>query len=212
MVELIARYLSFQQQVSIKDVGTFSVEELPARLDFPNKLLHAPEHILHFNTKWSKDELFEQWAQKQLGLSQQEIKAQLQNLSADFHRTLSGKNELTWEGIGRFSKNDQQLILFSNGFEAVERPPVTAEKVIRKNAQHSLRVGEQEKTNVEMEELLQVQSRKTFNLWWLFALALFFTSLLVILFIAKYNIQQWNRQGNNGKPKLEEMPVLYKNQ
>lgn len=212
MVELIARYLSFQKQVSIKDVGTFSVEELPARLDFPNKLLHAPEHILHFNTKWSNDELFEQWAQKQLGLSQQKIKAQLQNLSADFHRTLSDKNELTWEGIGRFSKNDQQLILFTNGFESVIHPPVTAEKVIRKNAQHSLRVGEQEKTNVEMEELLQVQSRKTFNLWWLFALALFFTALLVILFIAKYNTQQWNRQGNNGKPKLEEMPVLYKNQ
>ena len=45
MVELIARYLSFQKQVSIKDVGTFSVEELPARLDFPNRLLHAPEYI-----------------------------------------------------------------------------------------------------------------------------------------------------------------------
>ncbi len=210
MVELIARYLSFQKQVSIKDVGTFSVEELPARLDFPNKLLHAPEHILHFNPKWSNDELFEQWAQKQLGLSQQEIKAQLQNLSADFQRTLSEKNELTWEGIGRFSKNDQQLILFTNGFEAVKRPPVVAEKVIRKNAQHSIRVGEQEKTNVEMEELLQTQSRKTRNLWWLFALALFLTAFLAILFIANYETKQWNRQGNSEKPTLEEMPVLHK--
>ncbi len=210
MVELIARYLSFQKLVSIKDVGTFSVEELPARLDFPNKLLHAPEHILHFNPKWSNDELFEQWAQKQLGLSQQEIKAQLQNLSADFQRRLSDKNELNWEGIGRFSKNDQQLILFTNGFEAVKRPPVVAEKVIRKNAQHSIRVGEQEKTNVEMEELLQTQSRKTLNLWWLFALALFLTAFLAILFIANYETKQWNRQGNSEKPTLEEMPVLHK--
>lgn len=210
MVELIARYLSFQKQVSIKDVGTFSIEELPARLDFPNKLLHAPEHILHFNPKWSNDELFEQWAQKQLGLSQQEIKAQLQNLSADFQRTLSEKNELIWEDIGRFSKNDQQLILFSSGFEAVKHPPVSAEKVIRKNAQHSIRVGEQEKTNVEMEELLQAQSRKTLNLWWLFALALFLTSFLAILFIANYKTKQWNRQGNGEKPTLEEMPALHK--
>ncbi len=210
MVELIARYLSFQKQVSIKDVGTFSVEELPARLDFPNKLLHAPEHILHFNPKWSNDELFEQWAQKQLGLSQQEIKAQLQNLSADFQRTLSDKNELNWEGIGRFSKNDQQLILFSSGLEVVKRPPVVAEKVIRKNAQHSIRVGEQEKTNVEMEELLQKQSRKTLNLWWLLALALFLTAFLAILFIANYQTKQWNRQGNSEKPTLEEMPVLHK--
>lgn len=210
MVELIARYLSFQKQVSIKDVGTFSVEELPARLDFPNRLLHAPEYILHFNTKWSDDEPFEQWAQKQLGLTQKKLEEQLQNLSADFQRTLSDKNELTWNGIGVFSRNDQQSILFTSAFETVKRPPVTAEKVIRKNAQHSLRVGEQEKTNVEMEELLQSQSRKTLNLWWLFALALFLTAFLAILFIANYKTQQWNRQGNSEKPKIEEMPVLHK--
>lgn len=209
MVELIARYLSFQKKVSIKDVGTFSVEELPARLDFPNKLLHAPEHILHFNPKWSNDELFEQWAQQQLGLSQQEIKAQLQNLSADFQRTLSDKNEITWEGIGRFSKNDQQLILFSNGFSAVKRPPVAAEKVIRKNAQHAIRVGEQEKTNVEMEELLQMQSIKTLSLWKLFAFTLFLLAFLAILFIISSKTQQWNRQGNGEKPTLKEMPVLH---
>lgn len=209
MVELIARYLSFQKKVSIKDVGTFSVEELPARLDFPNKLLHAPEHILHFNPKWSNDELFEQWAQQQLGLSQQEIKAQLQNLSADFQRTLSDKNEITWEGIGRFSKNDQQLILFSNGFSAVKRPPVAAEKVIRKNAQHAIRVGEQEKTNVEMEELLQMQSNKTLSLWKLFAFTLFLLAFLAILFIISSKTQQWNRQGNGEKPTLKEMPVLH---
>lgn len=210
MVELIARYLSFQKQVSIKDVGTFSVEELPARLDFPNRLLHAPEYILHFNTKWSDDVLFEQWAQQQLGLSQQEIKDQLQNLSAEFKRTLSDKKELAWNAIGYFSLKDQQHIHFSSSFETVKRPPVTAEKVIRKNAQHSIRVGEQEKTNVEMEELLQIQSRKTLNLWWLAALALFLTAFLAILFIANYQTKQWNRQGNSEKPKIEEMPVLHK--
>ena len=210
MVELIARYLSFQKQVSIKDVGTFSVEELPARLDFPNRLLHAPEYILHFNTKWSDDELFEKWAQKQLGLSQQEINEQLQKLAAEFQRTLSDNNILYWNGIGQFSKNDQQHILLTSAFETVKRQPVNAEKVIRKNAQHSLRVGEQEKTNVEMEELLQIRSRKTLNLWWLFALALFLTTFFAILFIANYKKQQWNRQGNSEKPKLGEMPVLYK--
>ena len=210
MVELIARYLSFQKQVSIKDVGTFSVEELPARLDFPNRLLHAPEHILHFNTKWSEDEPFKQWAQKQLGLSQKELEEQLQNLSAEFQRTLSEKSELTWNGIGQFSMSDQQQIVFASALETVKLPPVTAEKVIRKNAQHSIRVGEQEKTNVEMEELLQKQSRKTLNLWWLLALALFLTAFLAILFIANYKTQQWNRQGNSEKPKIEEMPVLHK--
>ena len=154
MVELIAKYLSFQKQVSLKNVGTFSVEELPARLDFPNRLLHAPEQILHFHTKWSDDEPFEQWLQKHAGLSQQEIKEQFQNLSVDFQRTLSANNELVWNGIGRFFRNEQQVILFTPSFETLKRAPLSAEKVIRKHAQHSLRVGDQEKTNLEMEELL----------------------------------------------------------
>ncbi|TWI85290.1 hypothetical protein IQ13_0449 [Lacibacter cauensis] len=209
MVELVAQYLTFNKQVSIKDVGTFSVEELPARLDFPNRLLHAPEHILHFNTKWSEDELFEQWLQKQSGASQQEVQEQLQHLSDLFQRTLSEEKRFGWKRIGQFSKNEQQ-IAFVSEFEAAKRAPVTAEKVIRKNAQHSIRVGEQEKTNVEMEELLQTQSRKTLNLWWLFALALFLTALVLILFTLTNHSPQWNRQGNSQKLKLNEMPALYK--
>lgn len=211
MVELVAQYLTFKKQVSIKGIGTFSVEELPARLDFPNRLLHAPEHILHFDTKWSEDAPFEQWLQKQGGISQQEVKEQLQHLSDLFQRTLSEEKKFSWQRIGQFSKNDQQ-IEFVSEFEAVKRPPVTAEKVIRKNAQHSIRVGEQEKTNVEMEEILQSQSRKTLNLWWLIALALFLTALVVILFTLSSHSQQWNRQGNNIKPSLKEMPALYKSQ
>lgn len=209
MVELVAQYLTFKKQVSIEGVGTFSVEELPARLDFPNRLLHAPEHILHFNSKWEEDALFEQWVQKQSGASQQEVKAQLQHLSNQFQRTLTEQQALSWKNIGRFSKKDQQ-IQFVSEFEAVKRSPVTAEKVIRKNAQHSIRVGEQEKTNVEMEELLQTQSRKTLNLWWLFALALFLTALVLILFTLINRSQQWNRQGNSKKLKLNDMPALYK--
>lgn len=209
MEELVAQYLTFKKQVSIEGVGTFSVEELPARLDFPNRLLHAPEHILHFNSKWEEDALFEQWVQKQSGASQQEVKAQLQHLSSQFQRTLTEQQALSWKNIGRFSKKDQQ-IQFVSEFEAVKRSPVTAEKVIRKNAQHSIRVGEQEKTNVEMEELLQTQSRKTLNLWWLFALALFLTALVLILFTLINRSQQWNRQGNSKKLKLNDMPALYK--
>ncbi|RXK58136.1 hypothetical protein ESA94_19180 [Lacibacter luteus] len=209
MVELVAQYLTFKKQVSIKGIGTFSIEELPARLDFPNRLLHAPEHILHFDSKGSDDVLFEQWVQKQNGISQQEVKEQLQHLSDSFHRTLSDKTELTWEKVGQFSKKDQQ-IYFVSAFEAVKRPPVTAEKIIRKNAQHSIRVGEQEKTNVEMEELLYSRSRKTLNFWWVLALVLFLIALVTILFTLSNRSQQWNRQGNSEKLKLKEMPALYK--
>ncbi len=211
MVELIARYLTFQKQVSIKEVGTFSIEELPARLDFPNKCLHAPEHILHFDGKWKEDVMFERWLQKQIGATQEEVKNQLQHLSNSFQRTLTEQKELTWMGLGQFSKINGG-IQFVSTFEAVKRPVVFAEKVIRKNALHSIRVGEEEKTNVEMEELLHAQTGNNRSFWWLFALALFLTGLVLILFTLTKHPQQWNRQGNSNKLKLNEMPALYKSE
>ncbi|MFY7839897.1 MAG: hypothetical protein ACOVP7_06450 [Lacibacter sp.] len=211
MVELVAQYLTFKKKVSIKGIGTFSVEELPARLDFPNRLLHAPEQILHFDSKWDTDTAFEEWVQKQKGISQQEVMEQFQHLSDSFQRILSDKKEVTWERLGQFSKSDQQ-IQFVSALETVRRSPVTAEKVIRKNAQHSIRVGEQEKTNVEMEELLYNRSRKPLNLSWVIALVLFLIALVTILYTGSTRLQQWNRQGNSEKIKLKEMPPFYKTQ
>ena len=96
MVDLVARYLSFRKQVSLQGIGTFSVEQLPARLDFPNRLLHAPQSILHFSSTAQPDEEFEHWLSEELHISHTDVKEQKQILLAGFQHGLSEKNAVEW--------------------------------------------------------------------------------------------------------------------
>lgn len=210
MVDLVVRYLSFQKKVSLQGIGTFSVEHLPARLDFPNRLLYAPEFVLHYSPSGAgTDEQFEYWLQKELNAGREEVKSLQQNLSDEFQRTLSEKGEMTLDGLGVFTKDEQKLLHFSSLYQTVKGNPVTAEKIIRKNTSHSIRVGEQEKTSVEMTELLTGPKRKPLNLWWMIVMALFLSALIAILLFANYS-PQWSKQGNNQKLKLNEAPPLHK--
>jgi nucleoid DNA-binding protein len=210
MVDLVLRYLSFQKKVSLQGIGTFSVEHLPARLDFPNRLLYAPEFILHFSSSTNgNDEQFENWLQKELNVDREEVKTLQQNLSADFQRSLSEKGEMTLNGLGVFTKDEQRLLHFSSLYEAIKGNPVTAEKIIRKNTSHSILVGEQEKTSEEMTELLTGPKRKPLNFWWIIVMALFLSALVAILYFANYS-PQWSKQGNNQKLKVNEAPPLHK--
>jgi len=210
MVDLVVRYLSFQKKVSLPGIGTFSVEHLPARLDFPNRLLHAPEDILHYSPSFASEshDQFENWLQNELNASNDEVKVLQENLSADFQRTLAEKSEVTLNGLGIFTKDEQKLLHFSSLYETVKGNPVTAEKIIRKNTSHSVLVGEQEKTSVEMTEILTGTKRKPLNLWWMIAMALFLTALIAILYYAIYS-PQWSNQGNNQKLKVKEAPPLH---
>ena len=165
MVDLIVRFLSTHKRVSLKGIGSFSVEHLPARLDFPNRLLHAPETILHYAAEAEEDAAFDQWLVQELRLPSDEIKTLRQNFTEEFKRILTGKNEVEFAGLGRFEKDGNQLIHFTSAFETIVGMPVVAEKIIRKNTSHSIRVGEEEKTNVEMEELLLRKYRKPLNLF-----------------------------------------------
>jgi nucleoid DNA-binding protein len=211
MVDLVVRYLSFQKKVSLQGIGTFSVEQLPARLDFPNRLLYAPEYILHYSPSVvaATDERFESWLQQELKVNREEAKNLQQNLAADFERSLVEKGQMTLNGLGTFTKDEQKLLHFSSLYETVKGNPVTAEKVIRKNTSHSVLVGEQEKTSEEMTEILTTGKRKPLNLWWMIALALFLSALIAILYFANYS-PQWSKQGNNQKLKVNEAPPLHK--
>ena len=210
MVDLIVQYLSFNKQVSLKGIGTFTVEQLPARLDFPNRLLHAPQAVLHFSSIARQDEAFEQWICRELHLNKEESLQKLQIFLADFQRTLNSNQKVEWVGIGNFTKDENQLLHFTSAFETAIGEPVKAEKIIRKNKEHFVRVGEEEKTSTEMEELLFGVRRKKLNLFWIFAMALFLISFVLIWMFAAGHARLWGSQGNGSKLKTKEMPVLYK--
>ena len=189
MVDLVARYLSFRKQLSLQGIGTFSVEQLPARLDFPNRLLHAPQSLLHFSSTAQPDEEFEHWLSEELHISHTAVKEQQQILLANFQHGLSEKNAVEWKGIGAFTKDENKILHFTSAFETV---------------------GEDEKTNTEMEELLFGDQKKTYKSFWFIALALLLIGIVAIWYHQSTNTDSGMKQGNGRKLNVIEKPAPYK--
>jgi hypothetical protein len=82
---------------------------------------------------------------------------------------------VNWEGVGILRKDEAGHIVFepapANGLFMA---PTPALRVNRQNAQHTLLVGDQEMTNVEMNEWLldEEAANKKKRSWWIAALVL----------------------------------------
>ena len=84
--------------------------------------------------------------------------------------------------MGTFTKVTNGLINFSAiSLDSDFIPAVRAEKVIRQEAVHEILVGDQQSTNIEMEEYFN-NNKSTIERWKISAIVLFSISLLLILF------------------------------
>ena len=87
------------------------------------------------------------------------------------------------EKVGVFRRDNQgNLALDQQTIFLPSEQPVTAEKVIRVKAEHTVLVGEQEKTSLQMEKYFAETQRKK-NYMWLIALIL---TVLSVMFIGWY--------------------------
>jgi nucleoid DNA-binding protein len=209
LVELIQKYILQHHSVSIEGWGTISLENQPAALDFPNRQVHAPVTTLHFSTVGGSNRLFTNWVADELRIKPEEATQRIQSFVQAFSNTIS-KESVTWSGWGTFEKKGTR-IGFTAATETVWQPAsVSAEKIIRKGAGHQVRVGEDERSSVEMEELLHPTIYKKKHLSRI--IALFFTAagiILAVLFASKHNTQ-WKNYTRYQPLHLKEPPVLYK--
>jgi nucleoid DNA-binding protein len=210
MVDVLRKYLANQQQISIKGVGTISVEQLPARVDFPNQLLYPPETILHFSKLAHHDEAFCRWLSRELQVSEIQAVNDYQSFADEMLKELNENKKMSWNGVGEFVKSENGLINFNPAIQNTSvAKPIAAKKIIRQGAEHYIRVGEDERTNTEMQEILLGDEKKLYKSWWLAAVILLLTALIIIV-VYLSNVKNKNLHSNQNKPTVSESPTLYK--
>lgn len=180
------QYLVLHKQLNIPGIGTFLVERRPADIDFVNKVVNPPSYSIalhHGNTNTASSKDIFSWLAFEMNISERDAITRFNDFVHDIKDKIMAGDKLYWEGVGTLSKGMAGEVRFDTSLKDMKLgTPVPAIKVIREHAEHSVRVGEQEKTSTEMIEwLAPAENKKTY--WWGIALI---AGLLAFIFIALY--------------------------
>jgi hypothetical protein len=139
----LASYLTQYKQVSIPQVGSFELVPKPAMLDVASKRIHPPTYLPQYShTDLVKDHQLDFLA-SDLNADREYIKQQLENFGTDLKKRIQ-QGVFSWKGVGKLEAGDASMVFHPDVIEINGLRALPAEKVLRKNVQHTVRRGEQE--------------------------------------------------------------------
>ena len=184
MQDRLYEFLILHKKISLPGIGTIGLFQNPALHDFAERKFIPPFHF--FEIESSNDNpskiLFD-WLCSSTGISEWDAKKSVDDFSFELKKTLSEEGEVKWDKVGVFRRDrNGDIKLVSRTVSWQSEQPVTAEKVIRPKSEHTVLVGETERSSVQMEEYFALPSRKR-NYAWIIAIIL---TVLAIMFIGWY--------------------------
>jgi hypothetical protein len=205
------QYLVLHKQLNIPGIGTFLVERKPADIDFVGKIVNPPAYsvALHHGNATPSKKIFS-WLSDVFNISERDALSRFNDFAFELRDKVMAGEKLLWSGVGTLSKGLAGEIRFDASLKAMSiGEPVPASKVIRENAEHTVRVGEDRKTSTEMIEWLSPAEEKKSH-WWAAALII---GLLAFVFIAWYFSTKGldtSSSGNRQKPEPQKATATYK--
>src|SRR5688572_18011657 len=181
MFKELYQYLVLNNHLSLAGIGTFQIERVPAQTDFPNKAIKAPTYSVIFSqSPGNNNRNLYQWLAGIFQVSEREAVVRLNDFLFQIKKQILAGDVIEWNGVGQLSKDLSGSIRLVPAVVQFDfNKKVAAEKVIRENATHRVRVGEEEKTSVEMTEMLALPETRKTN-WWAIPLAV---GIITIIFI-----------------------------
>ncbi|MBL7740282.1 MAG: hypothetical protein JNK14_13785 [Chitinophagaceae bacterium] len=181
-------YLILHKQINMPGIGTFLLERKPAVTEFTHKQIAPAAYtvVLQPNAGTPSKKLFN-WLSDRLALPYHEAIVKLNGFAFDVKNQVLAGNKVVWQNVGTLSKGIGGDIKFEPVFKEhrFDRP-VSAVRVIREKAVHTVRVGELEKTSEEMAEWLNPLEEKR-RYWWAPALI---AGILLVIVIGLYFSQK----------------------
>lgn len=175
------QYLILHHQLQLPGIGTFQIERESASINFPDRRINAPEYaVVLVPTADAPSGNFFKWLSAALSIQDREAVVMFNDFVFDLKNQLANGDQIIWDGVGQLSKGLGKEIKFLPQKRAAALEfPVSAEKVIRENASHMVRVGEDERTSAEMTDFFN-QSAVKASYWWAYALIV---AVIAIMFI-----------------------------
>lgn len=183
MVKVLNAYLFQHRSISIPGLGTIYLETFPAHADVADRTMLPPVYRFRFDKYFDapEKEFFAYLASQGKMLDYEAIKW-YNEFSFDLRNRIRSEEEVPWDGVGVLKKDATgNILLESATAPAFSLQPVSAVRVNRQDAVHTLLVGDRERTSGEMNEWLHEEgaSRKRLS-WWVVALALVVIALAIL--------------------------------
>lgn len=205
MYEALYRFLIRYKKIDLPGIGAIALQMRSSRSEFVNRSFLPPAYF--FSLEKSKEKtsrkLFS-WLAADFSLTEREAVVKFNDFLFDMQKQLETGREIAWDGVGVFKKQPTGEIAFTsfkNNLPFLEE--VIAEKVIRENAEHTMLVGEYEKTSTQMTEILSgdvVAKHKSY--WWVWPLAAILVMLIFLgWYFSEHGISS-SATGNNHKISL----------
>ena len=143
MLPLLTKYLVHYKSVCIPGVGTFDLQQQAPQLDVADKLVIPPYFITRFSSQDSISDHQFHFFSKEAGIDREILRQEL-SAFGDRLRSNIRRQPFQWNGFGTIYYDAGGIKFEPAQINLSSLGKVNAQKVMRENAQHSIRVGDHE--------------------------------------------------------------------
>jgi nucleoid DNA-binding protein len=171
MYSAIKKFLALHHHLSLPGIGNFSVENNAARIDIANRVINPPSEQIKFSSeKLRPEKLFYNFLGYELNVDEVQAVRSFTDFTAQLQSDIQQNKPVVLKGIGALKQSSTEII-FEPETIPEYLPVLTAERIIRKNVTHLIKVGEEERTSHEMQTVLQEKEQIILeDRWWIPAL------------------------------------------
>ena len=214
MESFITSYLIQQRQCSLPRFGNFTIRQIPALLDVANKKIYpATDEISFAENESELSPGLQHYLTQQLNISEPEAEKEIISWCTSAKMKIDDGEKIEFPTIGHLQRNEAGNLIFQRGTELNLFQPIAAERVVHKNAEHAVLVGDKETTSAAMNEFFREDdTSKNRSPWKIRALVLLAIAiLLLILFYSSHSFSIAARDGRSLLPLatyLSALPLL----
>ena len=183
MYTAVKKFLALHHHLSLPGIGSFTVETIPAQINIANRsILPSNEKINFSNEILPSEKKFYSFLSEELSVDETQAQRSFIHFVDDLKSDLLDKKEILFKGIGKLIQPADEIIFKADELP-VYYPELTAERIIRKNTTHTVRVGEDERSSTEMHTHHLQTKEKIINgeKWWIPALILAIIGIAAIV-------------------------------
>lgn len=187
--QYITEVLFKQQSCSVPQVGTFTIQHIPAHFSVVDQVLTPPRQQVNFDTRWEDDGSCLHWISQKENLVDAVASLKLDKYLQQFRESLQTGQPIDLPGVGSLRLDPFGQIRFTPQELPDAWQPIALQQVLRPESAPKVLQGTTEVVNQEVVEHMsaipeEFESQGRFRWWWVI-LPLFLIGAGVAVYLLK---------------------------